>query len=187
MVYYGIMNKIYLLTAKAPQNISLQIEKFRSLIFKRTGCVSARVFDAIIPLAFLDKPVGKTVFSSLVKEEVYFKSEGLTEHKKTWYLQVFPEIFFNKLRMSKETENSSPLFQPVTGFFLAVNEKNINLKQILQLWDESNHGINKKWHNISLSLLAIDYEETDFWWKAVTWTVLWNLKIKKTLHPTNIK
>jgi len=181
------MNRVYLLTAKAPQNISLQIEKFRSLIFKKTGFVSARVFDAIIPLAFLDKPVDKTVFSSLVKEDVYFKSAGPTEHKKTWYLQVFPEVFFNELRLSKNTENSSSLFQPVTGFFLAVNEKNINLKQLLQLWEESNHGIYRKWYNISLSLLAIDYEETDFWWKAVTWTALWNLKMKGPLHPINIK
>ncbi len=172
------MNRVYLLTAKAPQNISLQIEKFRSLIFKSTGCVSARVFDAIIPLAFLEKPVDKTVFSSPVKENEYFKVEGLKENKKTWYLQVFPEVFFNKLRLSKETENSSPLFQPVPGFFLAVNEKNMDLKQILQLWDENNHGLYRNWNNISLSLLAIDYGETDFWWKSITWTVLWNLKIK---------
>lgn len=172
------MNRVYLLTAKAPQNISLQIEKFRSLIFKRTGCVSARVFDAIIPLAFLDKPVDKTVFSSLVKKEVYFISDDPTEHKKTWYLRVLPEVFFNELRLSIKADNPSTLFQPVTGFFLAVNEKNMNLKQLLQLWDESNDGIYRKWYNISLSLLAIDYEETDFWWKAVTWTVLWNLKMK---------
>jgi len=171
------MTRVYLLTAKAPQHISLQIEKFRSRIFIRTGCVSARVFDAIIPLAFLDKPVAKTDFSTLVKEDLYFKSAGPAEYKKTWYLPVFPEVFFNELRLFKKEENSSPLFQPVTGFFLAVNEKNINVKQLLQLWDESNTGIYRKWYNISLSLLAIDYEKKDFWWKTVTWTVLWNLKM----------
>ncbi len=174
------MEKTYLLTASVPQHISLAVDKLRNTIFNTTGTISALVFEAAVPLAFLSQTVSKTLFSSIALQKEPFKITRFFEHHDSYYLDMFPPTFFQQIDAKIRGYKAPSLFDPVSGVFLAAAEPSVNKSAVISLLDEYQITKFPQWENMSLKLLSVEYRDKTQWWEEIDWFVLWELKLKQS-------
>ncbi len=172
------MNTTYLLTASAPQHISLKIEQLRSELFEKTGSVSALAFEAVIPLVFLDNPVPKTLFTNISLQGISFTTTQFLKQNNAYYLGIFPHPLFQTIQLLTQTYETSSLFDPVSGFFLATREPSVTISSVTSFLENHQNPEFPQWKNLTLRLLSLEYTDRVQWWNAINWFAVWESKLK---------
>ncbi len=175
------MERTFLLTASVPQHISLAVDKLRNTLFAKTGTVSALVFESVVPLAFLNQSVSKTLFPNIVLQKKPFEITRFFEQHDAYYLEMVPHTLFKQIHEIIRGYTAPPLFDPVSGFFLAAAEPSIDKRAALSLFDTYQVSDLPPWEKLSLKLLRVEYTDKNLWWNEIDWSVIWELKLRRGL------
>ncbi len=171
------MERTFLLTASVPQHISLAVNRLRNTIFAETGAASALVFEAVVPLAFLNQSVSKTLFSRMTLQKEPFKTTRFFEQHDAYYLEMIPYTLFTQAHEIIRGYTAPPLFDPVSGFFLAAAEPSADRRAVFSLFDNYQISDLPPWRKLSLKLLKVEYTDKNLWWNEIDWSVIWELKL----------
>lgn len=173
------MRKSYLLCAAAPQHVSIEIDQLRNDLFRKFGLVSALIFDAPVPIGFYDEPPEKSLFSGIMLPDEEFRTVSVNNNKSI-FIKISPESFFIELRKTAGENTAANLFEIKNGFYIADLLNPEERDAVLQYIIGKKNILPIAWKKISLKLLEIEYLDQKSWQDNIDWSVLWELKLKKS-------
>jgi len=165
----------FLLVIIPSEDIVIDIQKLRTLIFKKFGLASSRSLPEIIPIAFTKEIIDREQFKNLSISLEMKSLEFISTDTNDIYLEINNLDFTNTIREKILNYKSSGFMPLKTGFYIASAKNKLDTGNISTFLN-TEHKKPLIWKKNNLELIKIETFNT-VWWENVNWETLWEQKI----------